>query len=345
MKAVTYQGPNQVQVEEVQKPAIQMPDDALVRVTASSICGSDLHLYDGRLPFAQKGFVLGHEFLGVVEEVGDRVSDLKAGDRVVAAFSTSCGRCFYCQRGLTTQCIRGGQVFGFGQLSGGQAGYVRIPLAETTCEKIPDALNDEQAILVGDVLATGYYCADIGNVRPGDIVLVLGCGPVGLCTIMSVWLFGAAKVLAVDSLPERLELAAKLGATPINLSQEDVSAALRQHTGGRGADVVCEAVGSREALRSCFTYVRPGGSIAAVGVYSEASFDFPIFLSFLRDLSFRTGICPAKQYMGTLVGLIQSGRIDTTPLITHTLPLEEAAHGYDIFAHRKDGCVKVLLTS
>jgi threonine dehydrogenase-like Zn-dependent dehydrogenase len=162
---------------------------------------------------------------------------------------------------------------------------------------------------------------------------------------MSAWLFGASKVLAVDSLPERLELATKYGAIPVNMAEEDVNAAVRQHTGGRGADVVCEAVGSQEALRSCFGFVRPGGSIAAVGVYPEASFDFPIFLSFLRDLSFRVGICPAKQYMGTLVDLIQSGRIDTTPLITHTMPLEDAAHGYDIFAHRTDGCVKILLTS
>lgn len=345
MKAVTYKGPSEVQIEEVPTPTIQAPGDAIVRVTASSICGSDLHLYDGRLPFAQKGFVLGHEFLGVVEEVGDAVTDLKSGDRVVAAFSTSCGRCFYCRRGLTTQCMRGGQVFGFGQLSGGQAEYARIPLAETTCEKVPQTLDDGQAILVGDVLATGYYCAEIGNVRHGDVVLVLGCGPVGLCTIISLWLFGAAKVLAVDSLPERLELAAKFGAIPINHAAEDVHAALRQHTGGRGADVVCEAVGTQEALRSCFGFVRPGGSIAAVGVYAEASFDFPIFLSFLRDLSFRTGICPAKNYMGTLVELIQAGRIDTSALITHTMPLEEASRAYDMFAHKKDRCVKILLTS
>ncbi|MFQ5880372.1 MAG: alcohol dehydrogenase catalytic domain-containing protein [Dehalococcoidia bacterium] len=344
MRAVTFQGANQVQVEDVAKPTIQAPEDAIVRVTTSSICGSDLHLYHGRLPVAMKGFVLGHEFAGVVEEVGPGVAELKPGARVVSAFSTSCGRCYYCRRRLPTQCLRG-QTFGFGQLAGGQAEYVRIPFADSTCERIPDGLDDGQVILVGDVLATGYYCAEIGGVRPGDVVLVLGCGPVGLCTIICAYLLGAATVLAVDSVRERLALAERLGAAPIDMSQEDPGARVRQHSGGRGADVVCEAVGSLEALRSCFTYVRPGGTIAAVGVYSEPSFDFPIFLAFLRDLSFRTGICPAKNYMAPLIALIWAGRIDTTPLITHTLPLDEAAHAYEIFAHRQDGCIKVLLKS
>ena len=345
MKAVTFQGANHVQVEDVPEPAIQAPEDAIIRVTSSSVCGSDLHLYHGRLPFAMKGFVLGHEFVGVVEEVGSAVTELKVGQRVVSAFSASCGRCFYCRRGLTTQCLKGGQTFGFGQLPGGQAQLVRVPHADFTCERIPDSVDDAQAILVGDVLATGYYCAEIGNITPGDVVLVLGCGPVGLCTVACAYLLGASTVLAVDSVPERLALVEHLGGVPVDMSRENPGDRVRQYTGGRGVDVVCEAVGSLEALSSCFTLVRPGGTIAAVGVYSEPTFDFPIFLGFLRDISFRVGICPAKNYMARLLTLVQSGRIDTKPLITHVMPLDDAVHAYDMFAHRKEGCVKVLLTS
>src|SRR5947209_713414 len=244
MKAITFQGPKSVRVEEVAKPALGGPEDALVRITTGAICGSDLHLYHQRVPI-QPGAVLGHEFTGVVEEVGDHVSRVKPGDRVVACFFTFCGHCFYCRRNWFAQCEQKG-VFGygehFGNLGGGQSEYCVAPFANRTLEPIPDGVSDEQAVFVGDILATGFFGAERAGIQAGDSVAVRGAGPVGLMAVLSARLLGAAVVFAVDMVPERLELAAKLGAEPIDARGKHSSQAVKDATGGHGVDRAIEAV-------------------------------------------------------------------------------------------------------
>ena len=342
MKAVTFEGPFKVALSDVDDPTIREPGDVILRVTSSAICGSDLHAYNGRIPTPVTGWVMGHEYVGEVVEVGADVEGLRPGERVVGGPYASCGECFYCRRNWPSQCMYQ-QHFGYGMLPGAQAEYLRVPYARTTLEKLPDSLPDERAILVGDVLSTGYFAVERGEVRAGDVVVVVGCGPVGLCAQMCALLFEPKVVIAIDSVPERLEMAMKIGALPVDMSEGDPGAVIRKHTERRGADVVIEAVGHQDALRSCFQHVRPGGVISAVGVYSEAEFPFPMFKAYLHDLTFRIGACPAKNYLAKLLDLIERGKLDPTVILTHTLPLAEAPHGYDIFAGHKDNCVKVLL--
>ena len=343
MKAVTFHGAGDVQVAEVDAPKLQAPTDALLRVSSAAICGTDLHVYSGRLPMPATGWVMGHEYLGEVVETGEAVTRFRPGDRVVGAPFAACGQCDDCRRGWPSQC-RKQEHFGTFILAGAQAEYLRVPYADFTLEKLPDGLSDEQTILVGDVLPTGYFAAERGDIRPGDNVVVVGSGPVGLCAQMCARLFDPKAVIAVDSVPERLEMARRLGSLAVDMSTGDALAAVREHTGGVGAEVVIEAVGHEASLRSCFDYVRPAGTISAVGVYSEAEFAFPMFKSYLQDLTFRIGGCPVRNYMGKLLELIADGTLDATSLVTHTLPLAEAPAAYEMFAERRDGCVKVVLT-
>ncbi|MFQ6020161.1 MAG: alcohol dehydrogenase catalytic domain-containing protein, partial [Dehalococcoidia bacterium] len=242
MKAVTFQGPYKVEVRDVPDPAIQEPTDAIIRVTTSAICGSDLHVYNGRLPLPATGWIIGHEYIGVIEEVGPDVTDFKRGDRVVGSFSAGCGDCFYCRGRLSSQCLRQ-QPFGFFTLAGAQAQYLRVPFSSFTLEKVPDSLSDEQAVFLGDILSTGYFAADQGGIGKGDVVAVVGCGAVGLFALMSARLFNPKAVIAIDSLPERLALAERVGAVAVDMGQGDPAAVIREHTEGRGADVVIEAAG------------------------------------------------------------------------------------------------------
>ena len=342
MKAVTFQGPYKVEVREVPDPKLEQPTDVVLRVTTASICGSDLHVYNGRIPLPMTGWTLGHEYVGVVEEVGDSVTCYKPGDRVVGAFVASCGGCFYCRADWPNLCLKQ-NTFGYVTLPGAQAQLLRVPFGDFTLERVPEDVPDEKAIFVGDCLATGYFCAERGIIRPGDVVAVVGCGSVGLFCVMSAALFNPSTIVAIDTYPERLSLASSIGAVAVNIKEGDPGAVIRGRTEGRGADVVLEAVGHADALRSCFNYVRPGGTISACGAYSEAEFSFPMFQAFLRDLTFKTGICPAKNYMKRLISLTQMGSIDPSMVVSHTLPLAEAAAGYEMFANRTDGCTKVLL--
>jgi 2-desacetyl-2-hydroxyethyl bacteriochlorophyllide A dehydrogenase len=342
VKAVTFRGAGDVRVAEVDAPALQAPTDAVLRVSSAAICGTDLHIYGGRIPMPATGWVMGHEYLGEVVEAGEAVKRFRPGDRVVGAPFAACGECDDCRRGWPSQC-RKQQHFGTFILAGAQAQYVRVPYADFTLEKLPDGLSDEQTVLAGDVLPTGYFAAERGDIRPGDNVVVVGSGPVGLCAQMCARLFEPKAVIAVDSVPERLALARKLGALTVDMSSEDPLEAVRQHTGGVGAEVVIEAVGHIDSLASCFHYVRPAGTISAVGVYSEAEFPFPMFKAYLQDLTFRIGGCPVRNYMAKLLELIAAGKLDATPLVTHTLSLAEAPAAYEMFAARRDGCVKVVL--
>jgi threonine dehydrogenase-like Zn-dependent dehydrogenase len=234
-------------------------------------------------------------------------------------------------------------TFGFVMLPGAQAEYLRVPNGHYTLEKVPDNVTDAQGIFAGDILATGYFCADRGEIKPGDVVAVIGSGPVGLFTQMSALLFEPKVVLAIDSMPERLEMSKKIGATPVNMSEVDAQAIVKEHSEGRGADVVLEAVGIEPSLKDAFRYVRPAGTISAVGMYTEPEFPFPMFHAFLRDITFKIGVCPVKRYMHTLLDTISQRKMDPSAIVTHTMPLADAPHGYDIFTNRKENCIKVLL--
>jgi 2-desacetyl-2-hydroxyethyl bacteriochlorophyllide A dehydrogenase len=341
MRAVTFQGTGKVEVRNVPDPTIRKPTDAVLRVTSAGICGSDLHYYSGRID-AGTGWVIGHEYTGVVEEVGSQVTLFKPGDRVVGVISPVCGTCFYCRSQQSAQCSRK-EPFGFGGDPGCQAEYLRVAYADVTLEKIPEALSFEQAIFVGDIFSTGFHAAHEGEIKVGDVVAVVGAGPVGLFAQVSAQLFGPATVLAIDSVPERLALAEKMGAVAVNMAQEDALARIHEITEGRGADVVLEAVGLPGSINDAFRYVRPGGVISSVGVYAETEFSFPMNDAFGRNLTFKIGVCPARNYMKPLLSLIEQGRIDPTLVISHQLPLAEAARAYDIFANHKEGCIKVLL--
>ncbi|MCH8813879.1 MAG: alcohol dehydrogenase catalytic domain-containing protein [Chloroflexi bacterium] len=342
MKAVTFQGPLKLEVKEVDDPAIQEPNDVILKITSTAICGSDLHAYDGRMPLPPTGWTIGHEYVGEVVEVGSNVTNFRAGDRAVGSFVSSCGDCYYCTTGWPSQCVVQ-QTIGFVLLPGAQAEYLRVPNGHYTLEKIPDGLSDEKAIFAGDILATGYFAADRGEIKPGDVVVVVGSGPVGLFAQMGALQFDPKVVLAIDSLPERLAMSKKIGAEPVDMSKEDAVSVVKGHSEGRGADVVLEAVGIEASLTDAFKYVRPAGVISAVGMYTEPTFPFPMFQSFLKDYTFKIGMCPVKRYMGDLLGMIEAGKMDPSQIITHTMPLDDALRGYDIFHHRTEGCIKVLL--
>jgi 2-desacetyl-2-hydroxyethyl bacteriochlorophyllide A dehydrogenase len=347
MKAVMLHGKGDVRVENVPDPKRQDSTDVIVRITTSAICGSDLHPFHGRLP-PDDPFPLGHEFVGVVEEVGQEVRGVKRGDRVVAPFSVSCGFCYFCRNRLPAQCeTTNHAVFGMGRRGGGwpgaQAQFIRVPYADFMLERIPDDLTDEQALFLGDIFSTGYFCAENAGIRPGDTVAVFGSGPVGLCAQMAAHLFGPALVMAVEYVPYRLEFSRTLGCLPVDAGAADPVEQIRARTHGRGADATLEAVGNAAALQMAIQAVRPGGTISSVGVYVEKSFDFPVGDAFLRDLTLKMGKCNARNYIAPLMPLIQQGRIDPTRIITHRLSLDDAVRGYHIFDQKQERAIKVML--
>jgi len=341
VRAVTYAAPERLQVERVPDPVLEMPGDVIVRVELTAICGSDLHVWHGRETGLDAGTVMGHEFLGEVVAAGKAVTRFRPGERVVSPFTTSCGTCFYCRSGLTARCERG-QLFGWVErglgLHGGQAELVRVPLADTTLLKLPQELPAETAILLGDGLATGYHCAQLGGVAPGATCAVVGCGPVGLLAVFAAQVLGAGRIYALDSVPERLVLAERFGAMARCGPEE-----ILQQTEGRGVDVVLEAVGSAAASALAFRLVRPGGTIAAVGVHHEAAFPFSPGQAYDKNLSYRIGRCPARHYMEALLPLARERSDLLRTLFTHRVPLEAAAEAYRTFAERRDGCIKVAL--
>ena len=332
--------------ETVPDPRIEDPGDVVVRVDCAGICGSDLHVYHGRETGLDLGTVMGHEFVGEIVEAGAEVGGIVAGERVVSPFTTSCGRCFYCTRGLTARCTAG-QLFGWVEhgvgLQGCQAEYVRVPLAGSTLVKVPEGTAAEQALFAGDVLSTGCFCADLAGIEPGSVVVVLGCGPVGLMAAIGAHELEAGRVFAVDAVAERLELAKRFGAEPLDLAGDPVSA-VREATGGRGADAVLEVVGSPEATRLAVELVRLGGTIAAAGVHTEARFAFSPVEAYDKNLTYRAGRCPARHYMERALRIVEAARYDLAAVISHRLPLAEGGRGYDIFARKLDGCTKVILT-
>lgn len=388
MKALCWNGPGNVSVETVPDPEIINPRDAIIRVTSSAICGSDLHLLNGLIPTMKPGDILGHEFMGKVVEVGRENTNLKVGDRVVAAFAISCGHCFFCERELWSLCDNSNPnaeftenlygyatsgMFGYahmyGGYAGGQAEYVRVPYADVGLLKVPDSLTDEQVLFLSDIFPTGYMAAENGQIQPGDTVAVWGCGPVGQFAIKSAYLLGAQKVIAIDSIRERLELANVQGqALTLNFREEpDLIERLKELTNGRGPDVCIDAVGMeahgfglgavydqakqalgletdrpivlRQAIQAC----RKGGTISIPGVYGGVVDKMPLGAAFAKGLTFRMGQTHVQKYMRPLLRRIERGEIDPTFIITHRLSLEDAAQGYKMFRDKQNGCIKVVL--
>lgn len=381
MKALCWYGKGDVRVQDVPDPKIINPHDAIVKVTSTAICGSDLHLYHGCIPTMEEGDILGHEFMGEVVEVGKEVKNLKAGDRVVVPFTISCGHCFFCQRQQWSLCdntnpnaheaastagYSGAGLFGYshtyGGYAGGQSQFVRVPFADVGPLKVDSSLSDDHLLFLSDVFPTGYAAAENCDIQPGDTVAVWGCGPVGQFAIRSAFLLGAQRVIAIDNIPERLEMAEQGGAMVIS-SDEDVHEQLKDATGGRGPDSCIDAVGMeahgsrydgvkqtiglqadrpyvlRQAMRAC----RKGGTLSVPGVYLGFVDKIPFGADFAKSVQIRCGQTHVQKYMQPLLERIEKKEIDPSFIITHRMGLEEAPHGYDIFSKQHDNCVKVVL--
>ena len=344
MRAVVYAGVGEVSVVDAPDPVVVEADDAVVRVTTAAICGSDLHFLHGKAPL-DPGEGIGHEAVGVVESVGPTVERFRPGDRVVVAFVIACGRCWFCRNGQTQLCEDfrnlGAGIFG-GDLGGAQAELLRVPHADTNLLLIPDGVEDERALFLGDVLTTGYYGVELADVRPGDTVAVVGAGPVGFFAIQAALARGAGQVLALELAADRLALAERVGAVAIDVAAHHAQMAVAERTDDRGADVVIEAVGHPAALESAIDVVRRGGRVAVVGMYTSETLSLPVGIWWARALDVRfSGICPVHTWWHRALDEVLAGRIDPMPVVSHRLPLEEAALGYELFDTRR--ATKVLL--
>ena len=345
MKAICFEDVRRVAVRDLPNPCLEDSLDAIVQVHTAGLCGSDLHPFFGREQGIDRGTVLGHEFVGEVVAVGDAVSSVSVGQRVCAPFTTNCGDCFYCRTGLTSRCTRG-QLFGWRQqgqgLHGGQATMVRVPLADTTLMTVPEGTSDETALLLGDNLSTGYFAAEMVGIAPEGVYAVVGCGTVGLLAIQSAFLMGATRVIAVDPTPARLEIAAVLGAEACS-SPDQAMNLVRQFTDGRGADGVMELVGLPEAQELAYQLIRPGGTMSVIGCHCSPHFAFSPADAYNKNLHYRTGRCPARHYMPLLAKRLAQSPIDFSWCVTHQFSIDQGAEAYEVFAGRKDGCIKAVL--
>jgi threonine dehydrogenase-like Zn-dependent dehydrogenase len=345
MQALTFHGPGDVRVEEVPRPEVEEPGDVLLRIDRAAICGTDLHPYHGRMEI-EEGFVLGHEYLGTIEAKGDAVTEFEEGDRVVGSFFVSCGKCWFCRRSLPMKCMAirvFGLGFAFGDLSGAQSQYMRVPEADLTLRKIPEenGLGDEDLLFVGDILTTGYDAVRKADMQPGYVVAVVGCGPVGLSTVMAARALGAGRIVAIDVVPERLKLAESLGAVAVNARETDADDVVLDLTNWRGADLVVDAVGNEQALATCFPLVRMGGTISLPGMYVEDAASVPIGDIWLKNITITAGVANIQGHMDEVIELIYHGRIDPKVMISHRLPLSEAPKGYELFDAKE--ALKVVL--
>ncbi|PSB63742.1 glutathione-dependent formaldehyde dehydrogenase [Chroococcidiopsis cubana CCALA 043] len=387
MKAVCWHGANDVRVESVPDPKILNPRDVILKITSTAICGSDLHIYGGYIPTVQPGDIIGHEFMGEVVEVGRGINNLKVGDRVVVPSTIGCGGCYYCQHDMWSLCDNSNpngwveeKLFGnitsaiygyshaFGGYAGAQAEYVRVPFADVDVVKVPKDIPDEKLLFISDAIPTGYMGAELCDIQPGDTVAVWGCGAVGQFAMISAYMMGAEKVIAIDRFPERLELAKNFAkAEVINYEEVDAGEALREMTGGMGPDACIDAVGLEahgvgfedfydqtkqklkletdrpHVLRQMILSCRKGGTLSIMGVYGGFVDKMPFGAAFIKALTFRMGQMHGQKYMHLLLKMILEEKFDPSRVVTHQLPLEQAAHGYDIFQQKKDNCIKVVL--
>ncbi len=383
MKALVYHAPKHVQVDEVDDPRLEGPRDAIIRVTRTAICGSDLHIYNGLFP-QLRNEIIGHEFMGIVEEVGSGVTHLQRGDRVVVPFPIACGACFFCEHDWPTHCEnsnpehygpdgdvlkeKGGGLFGYtdlyGGYAGGQAEYVRVPYADVGPRKVPESLNDEQVLFLTDIYPTGWAAADWAQIQPGETVAVFGCGPVCLMAQKAAWLQGAGRVIGIDILPYRLEQARRsANSEVINAAEVDPVEALRELTEGRGADRVIDAVGmeadrslldktkavlhlergSDEVIETALRAVRRGGTVSVIGVYATSYDNFPVGRLVDKAITLRFGQAPVHRYIDDLLTQVREEKVVLDDIISHRLPLTEAAQAYEMFSKKQDDCVKVVL--
>ncbi len=343
MLAYTYIKEGQFRLLDKPKPVIQDPRDAVVRVTLSSICTSDLHIKHGSVPRAVPGITVGHEMVGVVETVGSAVSTVRPGDRVTVNVETFCGQCFFCRHGWVNNCTdsNGGWALGC-RIDGGQAEYVRVPYADQGLTRIPDSVTDRQALFVGDILATGYWAADIAEISPEDTVLLLGAGPTGLCTLQCVLLKSPRRVIVCEQDPLRRAFVAQHFPQVLTAPPEGLLDFVRSHSDHGGADAVLEVAGSPDTFRLAWQCARPNAVVTVVALY-DAPQTLPLPEMYGKNLTFKTGGVDGCRCAETL-DLIAAGKLDTTPLITHTFPLREIEAAYDLFEHRRDGVIKVAIT-
>jgi threonine dehydrogenase-like Zn-dependent dehydrogenase len=387
VKALCWQGKENVRVETVNDPQILNPRDAIIKVTLTAICGSDLHLYDGYIPTMEPGDILGHEFMGEVVEIGKEVKNLKVGDRVVVPFTIACGHCYFCENQLWSLCDNSNpnawiaeKLYGFspsglfgyshmmGGYAGGQAQYVRVPFADIGPIKIPDTLHDDQVLFLSDIFPTGYMAAENCTIRPGYVVAVFGCGPVGLFAIRSAFMLGAERVIAIDRIPERLAKARESKADVFNYDDnDDVVEVLKKMTGGRGPDACIDCVGMEahghdfvarydsakqmlklsfdrpKVLRQAILACRKGGTVSIPGVYGGLLDKIPFGAAFGKGLTFKMGQTHMHSYLQPLLRRIEQGEIDPSFVISHRVSLEEAPAAYRTFRDKQDQCVKVVL--
>ena len=345
MRGVVFEEVGRVDVAELPDPVVQEPGDAVVRVTAAAICGSDLHLFHGKAPM-ESGDPLGHEAVGVVDAVAPDVSRVRVGDRVTVAFNVACGHCWFCGNGQSGLCDEGA-IFGYGifggALPGAQAERLRVPNADLNLLRIPDAVSDEAAVFAGDVLPTGLYGASLASATPDDVVAVFGCGPVGVCTIMGLSALGGGAVYALDREPSRLALAEVAGAIPVHVDERNPVTALADATEGRGADAVIDAVGHPAVFEGAVDAVRRGGTVVVLGVYSSETTELQLGAYWSRALTLRfAGLTPVLAWWERAMAALELGEVDPTPMISHRLALEDAARGYLLFDRHE--ATKVVLT-
>jgi len=329
---VTFQAPGEVRVEERPEPELLTEDDAIVRVEATGICGSDLHIYHGRVQI-EPGFTIGHEFVGTVTAAGPGVSRAAEGDRVLGCYCSACGECFFCERGEFHKCDEG-RVFGHGKtlgsLQGAQAESVLVPHANLTLRRVPEGMSDDAALFAGDVMGTGFHAIETTGLKPGGTAAVLGLGPVGLCAVQAALAAGAEKVIAVDSVDERLRMAESFGATPVHLTGEDPRAAVKAATEGRGVDVTVDAVGHPDAFDMACRMTRKAGTVSAIGVYAERM-EVHMGVIWIKALTIRTGHANVIKHVDTVLQKMNAGELDPTPLVTHHMKLAEAPEAYAIY--------------
>jgi 2-desacetyl-2-hydroxyethyl bacteriochlorophyllide A dehydrogenase len=343
MRAVTFQGPEQVRVEEKPEPELVAGDDALVQVETSAVCGSDLHIYHGRIPVEQ-GFTIGHEFVGTVLAVGDGVDRVVVGDRVVGCFHTACATCMPCLRGDYHRCSNG-QTFGhgshLGNLEGAQAERLLVPRANLTLRRVPDAVSSDVALFAGDVMGTAFHAISYGGVESGDSVAVIGLGPVGLCSVQAALTAGAVEVFAIDTVEERLAMAASFGATPVHLTEQEPKKVVRAATGGAGVDVAVDAVGNPEPLALAVSLCRDVGTVSGIGAYAGKA-EIPLGLAWLKGLSLRLGVANVIAHVDHVLDLLEAGKLDPAPLVSHHMTLDQAPEAYAMYDARE--ALKIIFT-
>lgn len=387
MKAVCWYGATDVRVETVPDPKILNPRDAILKITSTAICGSDLHIYDGYIPTMQPGDIIGHEFMGEIVEVGSKITNLKPGDRVVVPSTIGCGHCHYCSHDMWSLCDNSNPnawmeeklfgnvtsaIYGYSHLFGGYAGaqaeYIRVPFADVGVVKVPAEIPDEKLLFISDAIPTGFMGAELCDIQPGDTVAVWGCGAVGQFAMISAYMLGAERVIGIDRFPERLQMAREHAkAETINYEEVDAGEALKEMTGGRGPDCCIDAVGleahgmgvegaydkAKQAvrletdrphvLRQMMVACRKGGTLSIMGVYGGFVDKLPFGAAFNKGLTFRMGQMHGQKYMQMLLDKVLKGELDPSFVVTHQLPLEEAKNGYEMFKHKEDKCIKVVL--